>query len=64
LHLSFFSSFFPSWGRSDDHQRAVLNVKVRIPRHRVHRSAESVANAENAAESDEVTMDVMTSHFR
>lgn len=46
---------------SDDHQRVILKVKVRLPSAFVYRSADS---AQSADVGDTVTVDVMTSHFR
>lgn len=52
--------------RSDDHQRAVLSVKVRLPVSHVHvtcADGQSDCSA-GAVGTKETTIDVMTSHFR
>lgn len=54
---------FIAYNGSDDHQRAVLNVQVRVPSSHVHRTRSADGGTQTEA-GDDVIVDVMTSHFR
>lgn len=53
-----------AYNGSDDHQRAVLNVQVRVPSSHVHRASSADASTQTDSTEKDVIVHVMTSHFR